>query len=315
MKVQRQSFSKLLKALLFYTLLVILWGAWVRISHSGDGCGDHWPFCKGEIIPTAATGKTWVEYTHRAMSGMYGIFVFILVIFARQIFPQGHWARKLAYTTGIFTITEALLGAKLVLFGLVAGNDSPLRAIAMGLHLTNSLCLVGSITLWLEFSRLDHWGFRKISIFQTPLIKSQRVFLGSVIAVLAIVLTGSIASLSTTLFPSESLLAGFQQDLASSSHYLVRWRFLHPLFGILFGSSLAVTAFLSRRLVQAGEESFQNRSQDLFRILLVTIAVGAATLLSLSPVPLKLLHLAATYVTWILMVKWLQSILWTSTRN
>ncbi|MEZ4640810.1 MAG: COX15/CtaA family protein [Caldilineaceae bacterium] len=36
---------------LFYNLLVIMWGAYVRATGSGAGCGRHWPVCNGEVIP------------------------------------------------------------------------------------------------------------------------------------------------------------------------------------------------------------------------------------------------------------------------
>jgi len=32
---------------------VILWGAYVRATGSGAGCGAHWPLCQGEVVPRA----------------------------------------------------------------------------------------------------------------------------------------------------------------------------------------------------------------------------------------------------------------------
>ena len=78
--------SNLLFAFWLFTIVVILWGAWVRISHSGNGCGDHWPLCGGEFIPTSANAKTWVEYTHRMMSGLYGLIVIYCFFIFRK--PQ-----------------------------------------------------------------------------------------------------------------------------------------------------------------------------------------------------------------------------------
>ena len=130
--------------LLLYTVLVILWGAWVRISHSGDGCGDTWPLCNGQLIPEAQRGKTWVEYGHRLMSGIYGLVVIYFWWVSRQVFERGHFARRAAGLTLFFTITEALLGAKLVLFGLVTTNDTPYRALIMALHQLNSFMLTGA---------------------------------------------------------------------------------------------------------------------------------------------------------------------------
>ena len=34
-----------------YNLAVIVWGAFVRATGSGAGCGDHWPMCNGEALP------------------------------------------------------------------------------------------------------------------------------------------------------------------------------------------------------------------------------------------------------------------------
>jgi len=57
-----QPFAKAAWGVLAYSILVILWGAYVRISFSGDGCGDHWPLCHGEVIPTAPSVKTLIEF-------------------------------------------------------------------------------------------------------------------------------------------------------------------------------------------------------------------------------------------------------------
>ena len=41
---------------LLYNILVILWGAVVRATGSGAGCGSHWPLCNGEVLPRTADG-------------------------------------------------------------------------------------------------------------------------------------------------------------------------------------------------------------------------------------------------------------------
>ena len=55
---------------LAFNLLVILWGAYVRASGSGAGCGAHWPLCNGEVIPRAPSVATLIEYSHRLTSGL-----------------------------------------------------------------------------------------------------------------------------------------------------------------------------------------------------------------------------------------------------
>lgn len=308
MKWMKTNFPSFVRALLFYTLFVILWGAWVRISHSGDGCGDHWPKCQGEFIPSATSGKTWIEYAHRFMSGLYGIVVFALSALSFRIFPNGHAARRWALISTVFTISEALLGAKLVLSGLVAGNDSPMRLFTMGLHLMNSLCLVASITIWdLKASEFQlETGVTTNGALKNVIRQGLGMCTLALGLICLIVLTGSIASLSTTLFPSESLLSGFINDFASDSHYLVRWRALHPALGVLLGLSIAGIGFFIQNS-NVGP-SLQLRARNLAWTFVAAVIVGTITLMSLSPVPLKLAHLTLTYWCWISLVRFFASL-------
>jgi len=36
---------------LAYNIAFVLWGAYVRATGSGAGCGSHWPLCNGEFLP------------------------------------------------------------------------------------------------------------------------------------------------------------------------------------------------------------------------------------------------------------------------
>ena len=137
-----QKLSRWMFWLWIYTLIVILWGAWVRVSHSGDGCGDHWPLCAGQFIPSFEQKKTWIEYTHRLMSGVYGIAVIFLFI---KIYKRSFTTiiKKLNFLFIFFMLSEALLGALLVKGQLVTENDSFLRLFVMSLHQLNSFMLTG----------------------------------------------------------------------------------------------------------------------------------------------------------------------------
>ena len=66
-------FGRFAAFVLAYLLFVILFGAWVRISGSGAGCGDHWPTCGGQLVPRAPSVQTLIEYTHRITSGALGL--------------------------------------------------------------------------------------------------------------------------------------------------------------------------------------------------------------------------------------------------
>ncbi len=284
-----QKFQKITFFLLLYTLIVILWGAWVRISHSGDGCGDSWPLCHDQFIPNADHSKTWVEFSHRITSGLFGIFIVAIFLYIRRS-DFSTLSKKISLWTLIFTITEALLGAKLVLFRLVGSNDSVFRALAMSLHQLNSLLLSGSIALL-------YFTFRHHQL--KPRFK--KIFL--VFGFILICMTGAWAALSTTLFPSESLLTGLIADLNKNSHWLVQLRISHPIMALTIGSALALYFWYD------GIQS-QNRRRQFYSYLtavavLFALLFGIMTLFALSPLWMKIAHLCLAHMMWVFILQWL----------
>ena len=133
--------------LLAYNLAVIVWGAYVRASGSGAGCGSHWPSCNGEVVPLRPSAATLVEYSHRVSSGLVLVLVAALVVWAFRAAPKGHPVRRGAVLSLIFTLSEAAVGAGLVLFKLVAHDESLARALAISTHLLNTLLLLAALTL------------------------------------------------------------------------------------------------------------------------------------------------------------------------
>jgi heme A synthase len=63
-----------------YNIAVILWGAYVRATGSGAGCGSHWPLCNGALFPATANTQTTIEFTHRVTSAVSLVLVAILLI-------------------------------------------------------------------------------------------------------------------------------------------------------------------------------------------------------------------------------------------
>lgn len=290
----KAQFKKLSLAVLFYTVLVILWGAWVRISHSGDGCGDTWPLCHGQLIPEAQRGKTWVEYGHRLMSGIYGFAIFYFWWMARKIYSVSSFTRKAALATLIFTITEALLGAKLVLFKLVMTNDTPYRAFVMALHQVNSFMLTGAVALAFASALSDIDSTKKLNnIKRYNLLPWVIVGIG---------ITGAWASLSNSIFPSENLWQGFLADFSSESHFLIRLRGWHPFFALLGGGSLALFFWIKAQT--ADSKNIEKKSIHMALALIAAIAFGVMTLLLHAPVWMKIVHLALAHTIWTILLQW-----------
>ena len=259
-------------------LFVILWGAWVRFSHSGDGCGAHWPLCHNELIPQGSSKKTWIEWIHRLSSSLFGFLVLALVFLSFKLFPPQHKVRLWSLLLLFFTFTEALIGAVLVLGGLTGQNSSLLRMIILNTHLLNSLSLAACCIFCYRSSRNEQIQFKKM------------IYLGGSFVLIA--LTGSIASLANTLFPSSSLLQGWIMDWSLNSPLFVRLRVLHPIVVLIL--------FLCGSFIFYKRKSFRRSLQKPLLIFLIFGFIsGVFTLLTLSPIPMKLMHLFLAYMIWI----------------
>jgi len=119
------------RGVLAYNLGVIAWGAYVRATRSGAGCGAHWPLCNGEVIPSSPTAEMLVEFSHRVTSGLALVSVVVLAIWVWRACAKGHPARRGAGWALVFMLAEAAVGAGLVLFELVADNETMARALIM----------------------------------------------------------------------------------------------------------------------------------------------------------------------------------------
>ena len=143
----RRRFSYLAWAVLAFNVAVILGGAVVRATGSGDGCGATWPRCGGQIIPTNPSSERIIEFTHRMMSGAAGLGVLALFVLALVLYAKRDPIRRAAAASLGFLIIESLLGAALVLFGWVDQDASVGRQIVVPLHLTNTFLLLAALTL------------------------------------------------------------------------------------------------------------------------------------------------------------------------
>lgn len=291
---QFDRFAKYAWGVLGYNLVVIMWGVYVRASGSGAGCGGHWPLCNGEVIPQAPQIQTLVEYTHRLMSGLALILVVGLIIWAFRAHPKGHPARLGASLSLFFIITEALVGAALVLFSWVAQNASVGRVISTAVHLVNTFFLLAALTLTAWWGS----GGKRLRLRNQGLVL-WGLALG-LLGVLLLGVTGSITALGDTLFPSSSLAAGLQQDFSPTAHFLIRLRVWHPLIAITVGLYLI---FVSLLLVMFRPSVRMKRFAGLLSGLFVLqLAAGLINLVLLAPVWMQLLHLLLADSVWISLV-------------
>ena len=103
-------------------------------------------WCRGRPTPRCS-----IEFSHRLSSGLALVAVFVLAVWIWRTVAAGHPARRAALASLVFIVVEALLGAGLVLFRLVAQDESLARAMVMPLHLANTLILLLCLTLTAHF--------------------------------------------------------------------------------------------------------------------------------------------------------------------
>jgi len=273
-----------------YNVLVILFGAFVRASGSGAGCGAHWPLCNGKVIPTEPVIETVIEFTHRITSGFSLLIVFLLVFIVFKYFPKGNFCRKAVSSALFFTILEALLGAGLVLFKLVGDNDSVIRAIVISIHLLNTFMLLGSLVLLYDWSGKDR---------STNIVVPKRKLFWLVLLTISILLlsmSGAITALGDTLFPATSLKEGIQQDLSSSVHFLIELRIFHPLIAVL-------TIFLILAMLKYGLHINSEENKKLSNLIVVffllQLFLGGLNVVLLAPIWMQIIHLLVADLIWI----------------
>ncbi|MFN3309509.1 MAG: COX15/CtaA family protein [Anaerolineales bacterium] len=297
----RKRFSAIAFAILCLNILVILWGAVVRATGSGAGCGSHWPLCNGEVVPLQPEIETLIEFTHRLSSGLAFLGVVGMVILSRRTFPSSHPVRRYALLSLVFIIVESLIGAGLVLFELVGTNTSISRATVVSVHLLNTLILLGFLSLTWWRSKFPQEEQRASGGF-FPSKKEISLF-GSFILLIGV--SGAIAALGNTLFPSSNLVEGIQKDFDPTSHFLIRIRVFHPVFAF-FGAVL-VLALIYRAIESDSRSIVRNLGWLVIGLGALQLIAGLITLFLLAPVWMQIVHLFLADLLWIAFVVFIET--------
>jgi heme A synthase len=232
------------------------------------------------MLPHSPTLNTIIEFTHRSTSGIDLAMVALLVVWAFRAFPKGSPVRLGAVLSAAFLMSEALIGASLVLLEHVAGNTSPYRAYSLSTHLLNTLTLLACLTLtawWAE-------GNPKVRV------KGREV--AALGGVMLLGVSGAIAALGDTLFPAKSLAEGIAQDFVAGASIFVQLRWLHPVIAVV------VTAWVLWYATSVGVR----QSRWVLGLMGAQVMAGAINLLLMAPVWMQLVHLLLAYAFWIALV-------------
>jgi cytochrome c oxidase assembly protein subunit 15 len=291
--VQRRTFERFAWAFLAYLVGVILFGAWVRITHSGAGCGNNWPTCNGTVLPLDPSLETAIEFTHRVTSGLCGVFGALLVAAAWRIYGRGPVLAGAALTL-LFVVFEGLVGAGLVLGELVEDDASVARAVVIAIHLANTLLLTASaaVTAWCAGGR------------PAPALRSLAAssFGPALLLIVAACMTGAVTALGDTLFPTQSTLGPglfdkVRGDLGAANHFLVRLRAVHPLVAILTAGWLAkLMAPLAFSLNRGAQRTW---ARWAFTAVVAEVCLGLLNIALAAPGWLQLAHLLVAQTLWV----------------
>jgi heme a synthase len=283
---------------LAWTTLVIVWGAFVRATGSGAGCGDHWPLCNGTAVPLNGGIKTFIEFSHRLTSG---VCLLLVVFVAYYIFktikvlnsnPKTAWPKnsvsemkRLAVFSVIFIVLEAAIGAGIVLFELVEFDASLARGVTLSLHLVNTFLLLYTQTGIVLKSK-----FPNFTLFPngTPWNKNT-VF--ALAPIMFVGVTGGIAALGSTVFP-ESKLGGVSFDLLEETkHMFVRLRGIHPFAAIATTIGICIWAFKNISTKEIVHKKLASSFMAACAIGLLQLFLGTLNIYLKAPIWMQLVHL------------------------
>lgn len=280
---------------LAYNVAVIVWGAAVRATGSGAGCGDHWPLCNGTLVQHHPAVATLIELAHRATSGVDLVCVLVLVGWTFFAAPRKHLARAGAVAVLVLTLNEAFLGALLVLLGHTARDMSPARAVYLGLHLTNTLLLLAALAL------TAHFLSRQAAMLRGAVrLRAPGLALTGLAATLVVGVTGSLAALGDTLYPAHNLMTAIAQDFSPGSSWLLRIRWVHPAISFVAGAFICWLVVNALRNSEAAEA--RTLSIAVALLLGVQYVLGVADVGLLAPTWVQMLHLLGADLLWIALV-------------
>lgn len=298
--MKNRRFSTFAWGVLAYNILVVLWGAYTRATGSGAGCGSHWPLCNGQVLPRDPQIETIIEFAHRTTSAFAGVLVIALLLWAWRAFPRGHLVRRGSVLSLVFIVIEGLVGAGLVRFEWVAGNDSVARAVVMAVHLINTFILLGVLTMTAWWgSTIETQDTSSRSYLRTG--ERQGWLIGGALFLIVIVsAAGAVTALGDTLFPAGSLSEGVARDFSPTAHFLERLRIWHPVLAVL--SALYIFAILGL-LSEDDQPPIARRFARAVQLLVAgQIAAGVVNLVLLAPIFMQIIHLLLADFVWISLV-------------
>ena len=263
------------------TYLLIVLGAVVRITGSGMGCGDHWPLCNGHLFPPLNDIGTVIEWSHRLVAARVSVLVVALAGYAWWL---SHRSRSEipGLTPGVSPTSRApLVAAVLLVVQILLGAITVKLALppwTVILHLGTAMLLLATLLVAARGSV----GAQHAAPLHVPLHGLAFVGLAFVTVLFGALTANLGAAAACTGFP----LCNGEIWPSAGGLALVQW--VHRLLAYALAASVLVMAVRSRR-------------RGMWRVgvlVLVQVALGAATVLLGLPPGLQAAHVAVGAAVW-----------------
>ncbi|MFC4452776.1 COX15/CtaA family protein [Deinococcus sonorensis] len=285
-----------------YNVLVILWGAFVRISGSGAGCGAHWPLCNGVAIPPSPTLNTIIEFSHRLTGGLSGLLALALVALAFLSSGRGHPVRLGALLSLGLIVFEGLVGGVQVLLGLTATSTDPARGFVQGVHLASTFALMGALLL----TALWASGAPRLRLRGQGLLGWASS--AALLLMLVLGMAGAITALGDLLFfpAGGTPIDTVRRDFGGTATLIQNLRVIHPVL------ALGVSAYLIwfAGWASAGREGAPGAVAlaprrwkiSLHAIIALQILAGVLNVVLKAPGWMQITHLLLACIMWLVTV-------------
>ena len=280
---------KLAIAAAVLALIVVIVGAYVRLSDAGLGCPD-WPLCYGKPLPSDiahpdALARAWKEMGHRYLATTLGLFILALCALAWR-------KRRLRGLTTSSAVVVAFQGA----LGMWTVTLLLKPAIVTG-HLVGGLATL-ALLLWLALSESAHErddrlrAMRPLAAATLAIVALQVVLGGWVSANYAALACPDFPLCRGSLVPSMDFANAFHvvrelgqtaEDDLLSNQALTAIHWTHRMFALV---ALASVFFLSWK----AHPLLPRLGVALALIVLVQFALGVSNVVFSLPLPLAAAH-------------------------
>jgi cytochrome c oxidase assembly protein subunit 15 len=275
-------------AALILAFLQIVFGAIVRITGSGLGCGDHWPDCYGSFTPVNRGLGLLIEISHRYGAAILSTAVIALALaaFFKRDEPgvggPGGVLRSSLAGVGL-VILAALVGAATVKLGL-----SPLVIV---LHLAIAMSLLGVLAV--TVLRAGGLGALSATMGASP-----RSWRAARIAVILAALTLVLGALTANVPGAAASCGGFPwcRSVNAGGPPLILQITHRVIAFLLFGHLWGIAAALPKR----NEPRVLVRSARIaFALAVAQVLIAAAMVEMHLPMVLQSLHQATGTLLWL----------------